>query len=160
MPLPYLPPSSPKRSCIPCVDVTAMPPSPRMVFTISCTKPAASGLEFAPTRLHSSSAISADSSAPASIMRSFATSVAQKMPDRSRSSGIPVVSRTMYLLLSSILFRCPIAAALPVTYRASTTARCFVSGFSFSTAYQSGMIGISRKFPSSSVIVALSKVMP
>ena len=47
-----------------------MPPSPRMVFTISSTKPAAWGLELAPTNDHSSSASRAESSDPAFKMRS------------------------------------------------------------------------------------------
>lgn len=131
-----------------------------MVFTISWTKPAARGLELAPTRLHSSSAIRAERSEPASIMRSLAISVAQKIPGSSRSSGIPEVSRTMYLLSRSMLFRAPIAEAEPVTYRANTTARCFVSALSWRTLYQSAMTGISRKAPSSPVTVSLSKVIP
>ena len=44
---------------------------------------------------------------------------------------------TMYLLSRSISFRRPIAEAEPVTYRASTTARCRVSALSCSTSYQS-----------------------
>ena len=102
MPLPYLPPSSPNRSCIPWVEVTAIPPRPRMVFTISSTKPATWELEVAPARAHSSSASRADCSAPKSIMMSLATSVAQKIPESIRSAGIPVVSSTMYLLLRSM----------------------------------------------------------
>ena len=66
-------------------------------------------------------------------MRSLATSVAQKIPGKVKSSGIPEVSRTMYLLSRSMSLRWPIAEAEPVTYRASTTARCLVSGFSLST---------------------------
>ena len=94
------------------------------------------------------------------MIRSLAMSVAQKIPGSSRSSGIPEVSSTMYLLFRSMWLRRPMAEAEPVTYRASTTARCLVSGFWESTSYQSGRIGISTKFPSPSVTEELSKVMP
>ena len=67
---------------------------------------------------------------------------------------------TMYLLSRSISFRLPIAEAEPVTYRASTTARCFVSALLCSTSYQSARTGISQKFPSSFNTEALSNVMP
>ena len=60
-----------------------------MVLTISSTKPAARGLELAPTRDHSSSAISAKRSAPAFIIRSFATSVAPENARQDQVVGHP-----------------------------------------------------------------------
>ena len=94
------------------------------------------------------------------IMMSLAKSVAQKMPGKIRSSGIPEVSSTMYLLSVSTLVLPPMEAAEPVTKRVSTTERCFVSCFAASTLNQSGSVGVSFRLPSPSNKEVLSKVMP
>ena len=156
MALPYLPPSSAKKSFKSCVAQTAAPPSPRIILKISSTKSAAIALEDAPIRHHNSSSMMTFFRARDSLHLSQQESSARNIPSGRRSLPISEISSTMYLFSKSTFVACPSLLAEPVTNLESESARLFTSGRPESRAYKSFSVGISRKSPFPSKRLALS----